>query len=103
MYNIDGHLKITMAAALIAFASTLNAVHIHPLTSSASECEYSVASERDAHDCVYCWVIYQTLTVAPASCTSRATADEQEYPALCRPAITSARTTYFGRAPPFFA
>jgi hypothetical protein len=103
MHKVNEYLKVMMVAGLIAFASTVSALHVHPLTVCESQCHYSVESEINAHDCVFCWVVYQTLTVESASSATLVTVVEQDYGRLHTSALSSVTHIYHGRAPPFTA
>jgi hypothetical protein len=103
MHKVNKYLKVMTVAGLIAFASTVTAVHVHPLTVCESQCRHSVESEVNAHDCVFCWVVYQTLTVESASSATLMTADEHDYGKNHTSAYWNISPTYRGRAPPFTA
>jgi len=60
--NLDT-LKILFAAAAIAFASTVSAVHVHDITTCSNASPAVVQNMHDIHDCIFCWVVYQTLSV----------------------------------------
>lgn len=55
--------KILFAAAAIAFASTVSAVHVHDITMCDHGSNVVVQNMHDLHDCIFCWVVYQTLSV----------------------------------------
>lgn len=51
-----------IAAAAIAFASTVSAVHVHDIITCSQSSPVVVQNMHDIHDCIFCWVVYQTIS-----------------------------------------
>lgn len=55
--------KTLIVAIALAFASTVSAVHVHDIIVCKSAPNAVVHNMPDLHDCVFCGVVYQTVTV----------------------------------------
>ncbi len=103
MHKFNEYLKVMLVAGLIAFASTVSAVHVHPLLSCEAQDYQSVRSELTNHDCLYCLVVYQILTVDMESTKAPLIANDQEQGTLDILLPCSLNSSNQGRAPPISA
>ncbi len=110
MHQMQGHMRKSMdtvktliAAAAIAFASTVSAVHVHDTITCSHSTPAVVQDKHDIHDCIYCLVVYQTLTADADLQPFILSGSETLLPD--RPAVFQTRFSFdwFGRAPPFSA
>jgi len=62
MHKFMDTFKTLIAAAAIAFASTVSAVHVHNIITCSQSSPVVVQNMFDLHDCIFCSVVYQTIT-----------------------------------------
>lgn len=95
--------KTLVAAAAIAFASTVSAVHVHDITTCDYGSNVVVQNMHDLHDCIFCTVVCQTITAESISvrmafgAAETALQDHQTNP------LFRISFDWYGRAPPLFA
>lgn len=92
-----------IAAIALAFASTVTAVHVHDIIVCKSSPNAVVQNMPDLHDCVFCWVVYQSVTVE--SDFNRIAFSVSETVSQYQPIapLSNNYSHWFGRAPPLSA
>ena len=95
--------KTLIVAIALAFASTVSAVHVHDIIVCSSSPNAVVQNMPDLHDCVFCWVVYQTVTVE--SDFNRISFSVLETAPQYRPIppLSNNYSHWLGRAPPLSA
>ncbi len=95
--------KIFLVAGIIAFASTVSAVHMHGIMTCNEHQAVALQPEHEITDCVFCWVVYQTLSAKASlpdiflSSPESDIADQSEQP------VKHVKSHVYGRAPPLSA
>lgn len=101
MHRIPDTVKTLIAAVTIAFASTVSAMHVHDINTYSHSSLPVVQNLHDLHDCIFFWVVYQTIIVD--SDHARLTFSGSDALIKDQPAAPLTRFSFdwYGRAPPF--
>ncbi len=62
MQNITHTVLTLIIAGTIGFASTVSAVHVHDIINRGHQETTAVHVVQDTHHCIFCCVIYQSVT-----------------------------------------
>ncbi|MDG5766251.1 hypothetical protein QA596_02150 [Balneolales bacterium ANBcel1] len=95
----DTH-KTLLAALAIAFASTASAVHVHDIITCVHSTPAVVQSMHDIHDCAFCWMVYQNVTVDKVVTVTPLTVWDTLHQERPTAPVTPYSAHRYGRAPP---
>ncbi|TVQ70346.1 MAG: hypothetical protein EA363_07920 [Balneolaceae bacterium] len=95
--------KTLVAAAAIAFASTVSAVHVHDITTCDHGSNVVVQNMHDLHDCIFCSVVCQTITAEAVHARMTFGAAGMALQHYQTNPLFRISFDWYGRAPPLFA